>query len=320
MEGARALAYARNPTQIAVGSWKGDVRVWDEDFKKGKLVDSSVRPVHSLTFFEACGRRQLAIGKGNELRYEPLGSAPQSTTDCKVLPKSSIGDEVYALAFDGASQQVAAATRGGYVAIVDPRDGSADRLRTVQPGVVTNAALRGAIVADDGSTALLAMSISQSKSEPSKLEFFRVTKGRVDGNYEHRKVAALNVEFARLSASVSSRRLATLGTSTNGHRVDVWEFDDEFTTATTLRSLTSQHFPSIVIFVQSFRTSAISVTVPMRIIVKLSCVWTHERGLWRIRAEWLPLFRASRMKVSSYCACSVPTATKSCHRQVRTSY
>ena len=54
--------------------------------------------VYSLAFFEACGRRQLAIGKETGLQYSPVDANPQGSEPpqaCAIPRSASIGDETY---------------------------------------------------------------------------------------------------------------------------------------------------------------------------------------------------------------------------------
>jgi hypothetical protein len=77
-------------------------------------------PVHSVVFFRACGREQLAVAKGNGILYRPVGSGSEAPPACGAVRADSVGDEAYGLAFDPATGWLAAASRGAYVAVLDP--------------------------------------------------------------------------------------------------------------------------------------------------------------------------------------------------------
>ncbi|MDH5540504.1 MAG: hypothetical protein OEY03_13975, partial [Rhizobacter sp.] len=231
-----ALAYSADGARIAVGRWKGGAEVWDAAFtarsRRPIDVGRSLGPVHSLAFFDACGRRQLAIGKGVELLYRPVDEAPQppvAPDSCATPRQASVGDEANGIAVHGPTGRVAAATRGGYVAVFDSKGGP-DPLRTANEQVDSAGVgpLRGVIVAEqkpvDGALiSWLAVPIGPPGPDGANLELLRLSNGRIeDAGSAVRRVGGVG-EIQRVSASRRTRRLATLGSS----GVSVWRLADD---------------------------------------------------------------------------------------------
>ncbi len=191
--------------------------------------------MYSLAFFEACGRRQLAIGTEMGLDYSPVDVNPQEAAyaePCAMARSAQIGDETYSLAFHSPDGLLAAATRGGYVAVLDPR-GRQDPLRTRASPMAASKPIRGALVAEAGSTAWLALPTVPTKADASNVALLELREGRADDGSVIR-FAAGEGEIRRLSASMQTRRLATLGcrpspnaavcSATDPYEVVVWQF------------------------------------------------------------------------------------------------
>jgi WD40 repeat protein len=262
----RALAYSPDGTQIAVGSWKGGVEVWDASLSAKSRMSIDVAqlpgPVVSLAYFDVCGRRYLAIGKGTGLQYRLVapnlqGSEPPA--GCEVPRSASVGDETLRVAFDRPSGLLAAATRGGYVAVLDPA-GTQDPLRTIVPPMATKRGrpMRGAIVAEEKSMAWLAVPIARTGLDKANLALRRLRDGQIDDGGAFVTLAAGDGEILRVSAAVHGRapgaapRLATLGcrrescTGKDPYEVKVWRFvDDSFTGVTAVASLGAGDFDGL---------------------------------------------------------------------------
>jgi WD40 repeat protein len=254
-----ALSYTTDGAQIAVGHWTGEVEVWDANFSaKSRLpveAEPSLGPVYSLTFFDACGRRQLAIGKARGLLYRPADRNLQ-TPGCVIRRSASVGDETYGIAFHGPSGLLAAATRGGYIAVLDPA-AAQDPLATMVPAMPTEKgrALRGAIVAEAGSTAWLAVPIVPTEPHNANLALRRLRDGQIDDGGDFIKLPAGEGVIQRLSGSPQQPRLATLGClkaasartcARDSHKVVVWRLEDGFTRLTSLVALGARDFDGLV--------------------------------------------------------------------------
>jgi WD40 repeat protein len=217
-DATRAIAFSPDRTTVAVGRWSGGVDVWDSQLSHDsqRAIDTAFvgGPTYSVTFFSDC---QLAVGKGGglvyrEARYHRVAPEPMLPCVGPPLPVSSVGDEVYGLAFDPASGKLAAATRGGYVAILDPQR-SADRLRASVPvATMAGEQVRGAILTQRNGTLQLAVAIDAGQSAAGNLELLTLT--RRDGSVvldERVLLAAGEGQIRRLSASEDGHILATLG-------------------------------------------------------------------------------------------------------------
>lgn len=258
----RALAYAADGSRIAVGHWKGGVELWDASFRAASRVQvavgDSLAPVHSLAFFEACGRRQLAVGKGTGLLYQPVDAPPPGfapPAGCATPRSASVGDEVYGIATHGPSGRVAAATRGGYVAVLDPTGASDPLRRVVTPAWTKQGVpLRGAIVAEEGSTSWLSIPIASPGPDKANLALLRLRDGVIDENFV--RLAAGDGTIERVATSRQSRRLATLAcvasaaatscTAKDAREIAVWRLADDVKGLTPIVSLGAGDFGSRV--------------------------------------------------------------------------
>ena len=104
---------------------------------------------------------------------------------------------------------LAAATQAGYVAVLDPAGGE-DPLRTRVPraNLATNRdPTRGALLAEAGSTAWLALQRVPTEADPSNVAIWRLSEGHADNVMAF---AAGKGAITRLSAS-ATQRLATIG-------------------------------------------------------------------------------------------------------------
>lgn len=260
----RALAYTPDGQQIAVGRWNGGVELWDADFSAKSRVPIDVGewpgPVHGLSFFEACGRRQLAIGKGTGLQYRSAdpslqGAAPAA--GCAMPRSAPVGDETYGVAFHAPTGLLAAATRGSYVAVLEPA-AKQDPLRTVLPPMATKKGLpvRGTIVAEEGSQAWLAVPIVPAGPGLPNLALRALREGRIDGAGGVAALSAGDAEILRVSASTHSRRLATLGcrpasaerrcAPKDPHEVAVWRFAARLEAVAPIVSVTAAEFGALL--------------------------------------------------------------------------
>jgi WD40 repeat protein len=168
------FTYSSDGQQVAVGHyWRGVVDIWDANFSSGsrRTIDhQSPSAVYSLAFFEACGRRQLAIATNSGLEYSPLDErAPgdKPVDYCARARWAQIGDQTYSVAFrDGL---LAAATQAGYVAVLAPAGGE-DPLRTRVP-MRTNPAsrdpIRGALLDEAESIVWLALQYNPADADPA---------------------------------------------------------------------------------------------------------------------------------------------------------
>jgi WD40 repeat protein len=238
----RAFSFAPDGSQVAVGHWNGSVELWTPgagpEAKAPINLSSAIGPVTSLLLFEACGARRLAIGKGLELLYTvvgPASTAPASTTTCVFRPRASVGDEISGLAFHAPSGSIAAATRGGYVAVLEPTD-RADPLRTTIDTRPLNQGerLRGAVVAETKSESWLLVPTIPAAEDGSNLAVFHLRDGAVErgGPVQLLKAGAGIVH--RLHARREHSLVATLGCSLGADRrecdaaqpqhIAVWNF------------------------------------------------------------------------------------------------
>lgn len=258
------VAYSSDGKQIAAGHyWRGVVDLWDaKDILSAKVSEASRRTiphmspsaVYSLAFFEACGRRQLAIGTDTGLEYSPVDESPQGASalePCARARSAQIGDQTYSVAFDSRTGGwLAAATQAGYVAVLDPSGGK-DSLRSRMPPAGpgdgqhplharvpptdSGKPMRGALLAEAGSTTWLALQNAPTDADPSNVAILRLREGEVDKNFQ--LFAAGKGEILRLSASPESRRLVAIScTRPSGadncgehpyYEVNVWQFTDQ---------------------------------------------------------------------------------------------
>jgi WD40 repeat protein len=157
---------------------------------------------------------------------------PHLPGNCAMPLAASIGDAAYGLAFHQPTGLLAAATRGGYVAVLDPSSryvssGSPRQL----PAVSTIAPMRGAILREQESMAWLAVPIRAVGADHDNLAILTLHNGRLDNGPPLALRAAGPGEIRRLSASVQNHRLATFACATGGEAsctVTVWQYDDAF--------------------------------------------------------------------------------------------
>ncbi len=268
-----ALAYSPDGAQIAIGHYsRGAVEVWDAKFSPGSrraIYHQSQSAVYSLAFFEACGRQQLAIGTETGLEYSPVEGNPQGVAQpeaCALARSAQIGDETYSLASHSPDGLLAAATRAGYVAVLDPSSRQ-DPLRTRVSPMATSKPIRGALVAEAGSTAWLALPTAPTETDPANVVLLKLREGRVDDGI---RFAAGDGEIRRFSASTQTRRLATLACrpSSNDCSVNVWEFTAPPTVPTRVVSLATADFdgrvPSRAVLSPNGKWLVISFRTPQR--------------------------------------------------------
>jgi WD40 repeat protein len=243
----RAFSFAPDGLQVAVGHWNGSVDLWTPGAgpmaKTPINLSSAVGPVTSLLLFEACGARRLAIGKGLDLLYMvvgPASTAPASTMTCVFRPRASVGDEVSGLAFHAVSGHLAAATRGGYVAVLEPTD-RADPLRTTIDTRSLNRGerLRGAVAAETKSESWLLVPTIPAAKDGSNLAVFHIRDGAIEGEGPVQLLRAGAGIVHRLRARREHALVATLGCSLRAdpdeaglyecdaaqpHDIAVWKF------------------------------------------------------------------------------------------------
>jgi WD40 repeat protein len=108
--------------------------------------------------------------------------------------------------------------------------------------------IRGAILAEEGSTVRLALQRAPTEADPSNVTIFKLGEG--DGE-EVLRFAAGKGEIQRLAASRQTRRLATIGCtrptqaddcSKDAYEVNVWQFSDRMDAPTRIVSLASPDF------------------------------------------------------------------------------
>jgi WD40 repeat protein len=230
------LAYSPDGRQIAIGHyWRGVVDIWDTQFslsRRKTVYHQSPSAVYSLAFFEGCGRWQLAIGTNSGLEYSPVIEGSQEAEPVEFCAKArwaQIGDQTYGVAFDSRSGLLAAATLGGYVAVLDPANGR-NSLRVRVP-TANRKPIRGALLAEEGSTAWLALQSAPTEADPSNVAIFELGEVHQDDILHF---AAGMGEIQRLSASKQTRRLAAIGCTRSPHanncspddpyEVTIWQF------------------------------------------------------------------------------------------------
>jgi WD40 repeat protein len=249
------LAFSSDGKQIAAGHyWRGVVDIWDakvSEESRRTISHMSPSAVYSLAFFRACGRLQLAIGTDTGLEYSPVDEIPQGAPPlkpCARIRSAQIGDQTYSVAFDSRpGGTLVAATQAGYVAELDP-SGSRDPIRSRMPpaGPIdaphplharvpptgSGKPMRGALLAEAGSTTWLALQNAPMDADPSNVAILRLHEGKVDGNFQ--LFTAGSGEIRRLSASPESRRLVAISCTTPPgddncgqdpyYEINVWEF------------------------------------------------------------------------------------------------
>lgn len=253
-DAVRAIAFSPEGSRIALGHWKGGVDVWDAALSSKSLkkidVGQMPGPVHSMVFITLCDRPYLAIGRGVRVQYRPtpsdqVSAAPESG-DCAERERrfSSVGDEAYALAFHPPSKALAAATRAGYVAILDVARGRDRITHEVPIGTGRSERLRAAIVEDTRSVSRLLVAL-QERGENAKgnLALVTVRNGILDSG-PHPIISAGSDDVLRLSASPQMNRVATLD---KGGSVSVWGFSfrGHSTDLVKIRSLGGSQFKGL---------------------------------------------------------------------------
>ncbi|MBR1205019.1 MULTISPECIES: WD40 repeat domain-containing protein [unclassified Bradyrhizobium] len=232
------LTYSPDGSQVAIGHyWRGVVDLWDTQFSPASrrtIYHQSPSAVYSLAFFEGCGTWQLAIGSSSGLEYSPVADSLHESEPSEFCAKARwahIGDQTYGLAVDSRSGLLAAATLGGYVAVLDPssKQGS---LRVRIPAA-TRRPIRGALLAEEGATAWIALKSAPTDAEQSGVAIFELGEGH--GN-KVVQFAAGKGEVQRFSASTHTRRLATIGCTRSlppkdclrddPYEVTIWQFQN----------------------------------------------------------------------------------------------
>jgi WD40 repeat protein len=247
------LAYSPDGRQIAIGHYShGVVETWDTQFSPSSrrtIHHQSPSAVYSLAFFESCGRWQLAIGTNSGLEYSPVAESTQEAEPVEFCARArwaQIGNQTYNVAFDGRSGLLAAATIAGYVAVLDPA-GERDPLRVRVP-TANRRPIRGAILAEEGSTVWLALPRAPTIADPSNVAIFKLGEG---GGEDVPPFPAGKGEIQRLAASRQTRRLATIGCtrptqaddcSKDAYEVNVWQFSDRMDAPKPIVSLASADF------------------------------------------------------------------------------
>ncbi|QOZ37394.1 NACHT and WD repeat domain-containing protein [Bradyrhizobium sp. CCBAU 53421] len=230
------LTHSPDGKQIAIGHyWRGVVDVLDTKSSppsRRTIHHQSPSAVYSLAFFEGCGTWQLAIGSSSGLEYSPVAASSNESEPPEFCAKARwahIGDQTYGLAVDSRSGLLAAATLGGYVAVLDPA-GKQDSLRVRIPSA-TRRPIRGALLAEEGGTAWIALKSAPTDAEQSGVAIFELGEGHGKKIVEF---AAGKGEVQRFSASMHTRRLATIGCTRSQppkdclqddpYEVTIWQF------------------------------------------------------------------------------------------------
>jgi WD40 repeat protein len=266
------LAYSPDGSRVAVGHyWRGIVELWDSQFsRRTTIYHQSLAAVYSLAFFESCGRSQLAIGTSGGLEFSPIAATPEEAEPVQLCAKArwaQVGDHTYSVASDGRSGLLAAATLRGYVAVLDPGGGRYPQRVRVPPS--NRKPIRGAIVAEQGSTVWLALQRTPTEADPSNVAIFRLGEG--DGD-DVLPFAAGKGEIQRIAASRQTRRLATIGCtrltraddcSEDAYEVNVWQFSDRMDAPGRIVSLASP----------DFTTSDFKGRVPLRAVLSPDGQW-----------------------------------------------
>jgi WD40 repeat protein len=244
----RAIAFSPDGSRIALGHWKGGVDLWDAGLStRTQEVDvgQTPGPVHSVVFMTLCGHSHLAFGRGTQLHYRRVGASgapvPDTADACTDLLRrmSSVSDEVYSLAFDQTSGLLAASTRGGYVAVLDPLK-QLDRARAVVGiGSGRQLKLRGALVGERDATARVVVPLHQIGPEGGNLAVVTVREGVPEHADRLTTIAVGAGPIARVSASVARHRLATLGPDGS---VTVWDLGPDVSRASSVVSLAALDF------------------------------------------------------------------------------
>jgi WD40 repeat protein len=232
----RALVYSPDGTEVAVGHWRGDVDVLDAKLARKRSIDvSQPGALFSLAYFNACGRRYLAIAKAKGILYRLAdpNAPPAPAVNCSPPLPATVGDETYSLAFDRRSGRLAAGTGGGYVAVLEPSSGQ------LPPGMqrfnIAEAMqpMRGAVVSEDGGTARIAVALKLAKSDGANIALLTLRNGQQElaTPVEQYRLATGNIR--RLSSSASAGRFATLACDSDNQnracdhsRVAVWSIRD----------------------------------------------------------------------------------------------
>lgn len=226
----RAIVFSPTGRRVAIGHWKGSVELWDAALNPANRrsidVSHTPGPVLSLAFHGHC---HLAVGKALGLHYRVVGvewEGPPSASECSDLLQSSVGDEVLALVSDPASGRMAAATRGGYVAVLDPSR-NYSRLRSAVPvNSPPDQQVRGTVLATSDRDTLLGVAL-QREPEGSAMEPIRVLRTAEGPQIvPGAPIPLVSGGIQRLSASRSGGRLAALSydgaTEGSPKRVTVW--------------------------------------------------------------------------------------------------
>ena len=244
----QAIAYSPDGGQVAIGhSWRGIVEVRDAQVSSASRVlpYELPSPVQSLTFFDACHSRQLAIGTETGLAHRPVDPSaedPNQVEACANAPWAQIGDQTGSVAFDRRSGLLAAATQAGYVALLD-LTGELNPLRTRMQPIATSTPIRGALVTGAGTTAWLAL---PTEANASNVALVSPRDTRLEGHF-----MAGGRQITRLSASKRFPRLATIGCTpskpsrcqpNDPYEVTVWQLTDTPDAPTRVASLASPDF------------------------------------------------------------------------------
>ncbi len=244
----RALAFNPSGTRVAVGHWDGRVEILDQGLspQSRQSVDVSQAPgaVYSLAFFENCGLSHLAVGKGDRLHYfkvTPMFVGPPPPGRCIDRPYASIGNEAYGIAVHKPSGLIAAATRGGYVAVINPA-GEPERLRAVIPfATKPGEQVRAAAIAEDTNTTRLVVAVNPALPDAPNLAVLTLRSGGPP-DPALRSLSVGKGAISRVSASPEARVLATLSRLSSSGEVAVWRFKDDFQGVEQLYSLGTADF------------------------------------------------------------------------------
>ena len=261
IEAVRALAYSPDGKTLAAGYWLGEVKLWQDNLARVQAavdVRGPDAPVHSLAFFRSCGRDQLAVAKGNGILYRPVGPVNEALPpNCGNVRANSVGDEVYGLAFDPSTGWLAAASRGGYVAVLDPAASSyaAQADGPILPRESTEP-LRAALVAESASQAWVAVPLPANAAQAGNLAVLRVVQGSGGPSWlsdaAPQRWHAGDALISRVAGQPVQRLLATLGclgaATIDGckdgheHQVAVWRVDEQAGQLTPLKILRGGDF------------------------------------------------------------------------------
>ena len=220
-----AIAFDPSGSRLAIGYWQGGLQLSDPDVSPGsrEQIDAGrvPLPVHSMLFAEHEGRSYLVFGRGLRVQYRPVGRGAAEGGPTRRF--SSVGNEVYALALHRKTGTLAAATRGGYIAVLDMfggRDRVCDSI-DIAPG--NTKPLRAAIVSASRGDVHLLVALPQP-GPGGNLALVTLHQG-VPQLGPFPTLAAGDDRVLRIAASTATKRVATIeaaGGSDETRAVRLW--------------------------------------------------------------------------------------------------